>query len=191
MLGKHGVQYSSLLTFAALDPADVFTPHELARATAALPQEGLDNTAETLVQALEGAGGQRPEYWGNRVKPYLRDVWPKTQNVASVSIADSFARVCVAAEDAFPEALGEVYRWLQGVAYPDRIVHRLHEVKLHKRFPEATLKLLDRIVSENAYWPPSDLEDCLRTIRTKVPELEADHRFRKLVGHLQVHGQQV
>lgn len=188
VLGRHGVQYSSLLTFAAMEPGGIFTRRELARATAALSQEGLNNAAETLVRALEGAGGQRAEYWRNRVRPYLRNVWPKTQNVASASIAESFARVCVAAEDAFPEALGEVFRWLQGVAYPERVVHRLHEGKLHERFPEATLEFLDRIIDEEAHWPPRDLERCLQAIRAHTPELEADRRFRRLVEYLRAHG---
>ena len=186
-LGRHGVQYSSLLTFAAMDPAGVFTRRELANATMALSQEGLNNAAGTLVRALEGAGEQRGEYWRNRVEPYLRYVWPKTQNVASASIAESFARVCVAADDAFPTALKEVYRWLQGVAYPEGVVHQLHEVKLHERFPETTLEFLDRIIDENVHWPPRDLEECLRAIREKMPELEADRRFRRLVEHLRVH----
>ena len=188
-LGRHGVQYSSLLTFAAMEPGGVFTRRELARATAALSQEGLNNAAKTLVRALEGAEGQRAEYWRNRIEPYLKYVWPKTQNIASASIAESFARVCVAAEDAFPAALDEVYLWLQGVAYPERVVHRLHEVKLHERFPEATLEFLDGIIGENAHSPPKDLLECLRAVRAKMPELEADHRFRRLVEHLRVHRQ--
>ena len=187
-LGRHGVQYSSLLTFAAMEPGGIFTRRELARATAALSQDGLNNAAETLVRALDGAGGQRVEYWRNRVKPYLRYVWPKTQNIASASIAESFARVCIAADDAFPAALGEVCRWLQGLDYPERVVHRLHEVKLHERFPEATLGFLDGIIGENAHRPPRDLEECLRTIRANISELEADRRFRRLVEHLGVHG---
>ena len=144
-LGRHGVQYSLLLTFAAMKPGGVFTRRELASATAALSQEGLNNAAETLVRAIKGAGGQRAEYWRNRVESYLRYVWP-TQDVASASIVESFARVCIAAEDAFPAMLGDVYRWLQGVAYPDRVVHRLHEIRLHERFPEATLEFLDVII---------------------------------------------
>ena len=66
-LGKHGRQYASLLTFAALDPADVFMARELANATRALPQDGLHHAADTLVRALEGAGDQRTDYWTNRV----------------------------------------------------------------------------------------------------------------------------
>ena len=186
-LGRVGIQYSSLLTFAAMDSGGVFTRRDLVRATAALSQEGLNNAAKTLVRALEGAGRQRAEYWRNRARPYLRNIWPKTQNAASRSIAESFARVCIAAEDAFPEALGEVSWWLQGIAYPERVVHRLHEVKLHERFPAATLELLDGIIGEEAPWPPGDLEECLRVMRTKAPELETDRRFRRLVEYLRVH----
>ena len=186
-LGRHGVQYSALLTFAALEPAGVFTRRELARATAALPQEGLNHAAETLVRALEGAGRQRADYWRNRVEPYLRNVWPSMQGMASASIAESFARACVVAQEAFPDALREVRRWLQGVAYPERVVHRLYEVKLHERFPEATLEFLDRIINEEAPWPPKDLEECLRAIREAMLEPEADRRYRRLVEYLRAY----
>ena len=84
-LAKHDVQYSSLLTFAALDPGGVFSRTELARATAALPREGLENAAETLVRALKGAGAQSADYWRNRVAPYLKTVWPRTDDVGSAS----------------------------------------------------------------------------------------------------------
>ncbi len=187
-LGRHGVQYSSLLTFTALDPAGVFTRPELANATASLSQEGLDNAAETLVLALEGAGNQRADYWRNRVAPYVRSIWPRTENVASRSVAESFARVCVSAQDAFPEALREVRRWLQGVAFPERVVDLLHKVGLHELFPEATLDFLDLILGEDAHWPPRDLEECLRAIRIAMPGLEGHRRFRRLVEYLREHG---
>ena len=37
------------------------------------------------------------------------------------------------------------------MAYPDRVVHRLHEAKLHERFPEATLEFLDVTIGEDAH----------------------------------------
>ena len=187
-LGEHGDEYPSLLTFVAMEPEDIFKRRELARATAALPQEGLDNAAETLMRALEGAGGQSVEYWRNRIQPYLKNVWPKTQNIASASIADSFARVCLAAADAFPEALEEVDLWLQGAAHPTEHVRRLRAMKLHERFPEATLEFLDKIIGETTHSPPRELEELLRAICAKTPKLAANHRFQRLVECLQVHG---
>lgn len=87
---------------AALDPGDIFTIAELAAATRALPRDGLHETAQALVRALEGAGDQRTDYWTNRVIPYLRTIWPKTRDNISPAIAKSLGRLCVAAQDAFP-----------------------------------------------------------------------------------------
>ena len=188
-LGRYGVQYSSLLTLAAMNPADVFKRPELATATKALPQEGLDNAAEMLARTLEGAGGRRAEYWKNRVKPYLKHVWPQTRDVASESIAKRFARMCVEAGGEFPAALREVRHWLQAMDYPEPVVRRLHKAKLHERFPAETLDFLDVIIAEDGYLLPKDLKECLQAICAAMPELRADHRFRRLVEYLLVHGQ--
>ena len=188
-LGRHDVQYSSLLTFAALDPGGVFTRRELAKATVALSQGGRENAAETLVRALESAGTRGADYWRNRVAPYLKRVWPMTQDVASSSIAESFARACVEARGAFPEALPKVRTWLQPLASPEQIIHRLHELKIHKCFPQPALEFLHAVIGDDAPRPPGDLGDCLKAIRAAEPELENDHRFQGLAQqYLPAHG---
>ena len=187
-LGRCDVQYSSLLTFAALDPDGVFTCRELATATAALPQEGLNKAAATLVRAIEGAGSQGADFWRNRVARYLKTVWPRKDEIASASIAESFALACVAARDAFPEALCQVRPWLQSTAFPERAVHGLFESKIHERFPRDTLEFLHLVVGDKAHRPPRDLKACLEAIRTAEPELEADYRYQELVEFLHVNG---
>lgn len=179
-LGKHDGQYASLLTFAALDPGDTFTNSELAAATRALPPDGLHDAAQALARALEGAGELRADYWANRVTPYLKAIWPKTRDHASPAIAESLGRLCVAALDAFPEALALLRAWLQPPAHPDFVVHRLHEAELCSRFPEQALSFLSLIVGEQPEWPPNDLRACLDAIRTAAPDLEADQKFERL-----------
>ena len=192
-LGRHAVQYSSLLTFAAMEPGLMFTHLELAKATESLPQDGLDNAARTVVRALESAGEQSVEYWENRVKPYLNKIWPKAGEIASPLIAENFALLCIASKDAFPAALNEVSPWLQELHYPDPVVFRLQESKLHDKFPEETLRILAAIIEPSSTLITERLakrlKDCLRAIRAKMPELEQDHRFRKLAERLRVHGQ--
>jgi hypothetical protein len=187
-LGKHDGQYASLLTFAALDPGDTFTTAELAAATRALPPDGLHDAAQTLVRALEGAGEQRADYWTNRVAPYLHAIWPKTRDNVSPAIAESLGRLCVAAQDAFPEALALLRAWLQPPAHPDYLVHRLHEAGLCGRFPEHALDFLSLVIGDQTQWPPSDLGACLDAIRIAAPELEADPRFERLMAYLRQHG---
>ena len=189
-LGRHAGQYSSLLTFAALDPGDVFTSHELAKATKALTREGWDDSAETLARALEGAGTQAAEYWRNRVAPYLKKVWPKTHDAASASVARSLARVCVGARDAFPEALQDTRTWLQPLTFPEPVVGRLHELNIPGRFPEQSLEFLHLVIGDEAL-PPGDLPACLNAIREAAPELEKSQQFRRLVEYLHGRGQEL
>ena len=186
-LGKHAEQYAALLTFAALEPGDTFSKAELATATRALPPDGLRSAAQTVVRALEGAGDQRGEYWRNRVLPYLKAIWPKSRNVITPAISENLARLCVAAQGVFPEALDELKHWLQPSDHPEFVVHLLHEAKLPQQFPEAALVFLNAVIGDKVQWPPTNLKDCLDAIQLAQPNLSADNRFQRLLEFLQRH----
>jgi hypothetical protein len=185
-LGKHGRQYATLFTFAALDQGNSFSRAELAKATRSLPVTGLENVAETLVRALKSAEDQRGEYWRNRVLPYLRHIWPKSCDIISPAISASLSRLCVAAQDDFPAAFKELKHWLQPLRSPDSIVHSLHETGLPERFPEESLAFLDVLISDDTQWPPRDLKDCLDGIRLNRLAMETDDRFLRLMEYLRV-----
>lgn len=188
-LGEHGEQYASLLTFSALDPSDTFTTAELAAATRALPPNGLHHAARALVRALEGAGDQRAAYWTNRVAPYLHAIWPKTRDRISPAISESLGLLCIAAQDAFPEALALLRAWLQSPAHPDYLVHCLHDADLCGRFPEQALEFLSLVVGDRTQWPSSKLGACLDAIRSAAPALaKNDPRYEALSDYLRQHG---
>ena len=187
-LGKYPEQYAALLASAALDRGDTFTKTELASATRSLPANGLHDTAQALVSALESTGDQRANYWSNRVAPYLRDIWPHTRDKVSPDISESFGRLCIAAQDQFPEALAQLQDWLQAVEYPDFLVNCLHEAGLCGKFPKQALDFLSRVIGEQTQSSPGDLGDCLETIGSTSPELEADQRFERLRNYLRQHG---
>lgn len=187
-LGRHAGQYAALLTFAALDPGDSFTTKELADATRALPDDGLHDAAQTLARAMEGAGEQRADYWMHRVLPYLRLIWPKSRERATQAVSESFAALCVSAQEAFPEALDVLKHWLKPLAHPDYAVHRLHKAGICSQFPEPALDLLNLVIGDQSQWPPSDLGECLQAIQTVAPQLKADGRFERLTAYLRRHG---
>jgi hypothetical protein len=192
-LGKHGEQYAALLTFAALDPSDLFTTTELASATRSLPPQGLHKAAQTLARAIEGAGDQRADYWTNRVAPYVRSIWPKSREHVSAAIAGSLARVCVAAQDAFPQALSALRAWLQPLEYPENLIQRLYASNLCQQFPDSVLTFLDLVISDATQWPPTQLKDCLAAIEANAVHHELvladDRRYQRLVEYLRRFGQ--
>lgn len=179
-LGNHKEQFAAFLTFAALDPGDTFTITQLATAIRALPADGLRESAQALVRALEGAGDQREDYWKNRVLPFWEKIWPKYNDQASSANAESLARLCVAARGEFPSAMAAVGNWLRVVQHPDYAIHRLQESGLSVRFPEDALRLLFAILGNQPSWLPPELRQCLDAIGQAAPSLRQDHRFMRV-----------
>lgn len=178
-LGDHGRQFAAFLTYAALDSVEGYTVYDFQTAVGALPQEGLNEAARALSQAIESAGEQREDYWKNRIQPFWQQVWPKSRNFASNGIAESLARMSIEARDEFPNALSMVQAWLRPIEHPHYIVHLLHESGLSRRFPVDALCFLDAIL-EKQPWVPRELDQCLKAIAEAKPNLEQDHRFQRL-----------
>ena len=188
-LGRYREQYGTLLAFAALDRHDTFNQGELAKATRTLPQEGLDYVAIRLVIALDGAGQQRGEYWKNRILPFLDSSWPRETKNLSSSISESFAKLSIAAGDAFPEALRRLKLWLR-FSLPQverlrialRIIPKLYESQLCNSFPDDSLTLLETLKLDfgDEMFLSDELPCCLNAIRISNPSLIEDPRFRKL-----------
>jgi len=178
-LGDHSKQFAAFLTYAALNPVEGYTTQAFQAAIEVLPQEGLQEAAQALSQALEGAGEQREDYWKNRVQPFWQHVWPKSRDLTSNGIAVSLARMSIAARGEFPAALSAVIDWLQPIEHPHYIVGLLCKSNLVERFPEDALRFLDAIL-ENQRWSPRELKQCLATIADTSSVLKQDRRYQRL-----------
>lgn len=178
-LGEHRQQFATFLTYAALGPTAGYTVEEFRSAIGALPQEGLEESAQALSQALEGAADQREDYWKNRTQPFWQQIWPKSRDLATRRIAESLTRIVIAARGEFPAALAAVQDWLQPIEYPHYVVHPLHESGLCKRFPAEALKLLNVVIADQQC-PPQELGKCLDQIVQAKPDLAQDTPYLRI-----------
>lgn len=178
-LGEHRQQFAAFLTYAGLGQTEGYTVEEFRSSIGALPQEGLEECAQALSQALEGAANQREEYWKNRIQPFWQQVWPKSRDLATPRIAALLIRLSIAARNEFPAALTAVQDWLQSIEHPHSVVHRLHESGLCTRFPANALRLLDVVIADQQ-WAPLELGKCLDEIVKAAPQFAQDARFQRL-----------
>jgi len=178
-LGEHRHQFAAFLTYAALGPTEGYTVGEFRSAIGALPQDGLEECAQALSQALEGAADQREDYWQNRIWPFWQQVWPKSRDLATPRIAESLTRLVIAARNEFPAALFAAQDWLQPIEHPHYVVHQLLESGLCTRFPEDALRLLDTVISDQQ-WAPRELGQCLDEIEYASPRLAQDAQYLRL-----------
>ncbi|WP_426172415.1 anti-phage defense-associated sirtuin Dsr1 [Pseudoduganella sp. R-34] len=178
-LGEHSQQFAAFLTYAALGPTEGFTLEDFRKAIGAMPQAGLEHSAQALAQAMESAGEQREDYWRNRAKPFFVQVWPKSRELASTRISDSLARMAIAAGNAFPDALAAVKGWLKPMDHPHYLLRMLKESDLSSRYPKETLQLLKAVITEKE-WAYQELAQCLEDIVNATPKLADDASYRRL-----------
>ena len=186
-LGEHRQQFASFLTYAALGPTEGYAVNDFRSAIGALPQAGLEESAQALYQALEGAADQREDYWRNRVHPFWQQVWPKSRDLATPRIAESLTRLIIAARSEFPAALAAMQDWLQPIEHPHYILHLLHDSGLCTRFPVDALHLLDKVIADKQ-WAPDELGLCLEEIQNAAPPLAQDARYQRLREYLRRRG---
>ncbi|MBF0304825.1 MAG: SIR2 family protein [Alphaproteobacteria bacterium] len=177
---KHSRVYAAMLTFVALDPGDMFTRDELARATRDLPQKGLVEVAHTLANSLDSAEEDREAHWKSRIRPYLNSVWPTSRECLSQATAEAVALLCIAARKSFPDAVDLLRDWFQPLPRSGYVVRKLNTAKLPGLFPKATLMFLDGLIDARTCSSSHDLKETLREIGTAAPELESDRRFQRL-----------
>ena len=178
-LGRHGEQFAAFLTYASLGPTQGYSVDEFRSAISALPPEGLEQCAQAVVQALEGAADQREDYWKNRVQPFWQQIWPKSRGLTNPRIAESLTRLVIAAGGEFPAAWVAVQHWLQTIEYPHYVLNLLHESRLCGRFPAEALLLLNTVIG-NQQWLPEELIQCLDEIVKAAPNLAQDAHYLRL-----------
>jgi len=186
-LGEHRQQFATFLTFAALGPTDGYTVDEFRSAFGALPQEGLEEAAQALSQALEGAGDQREDYWKNRAQPFWQQIWPKSRDLGTQRVSASLTRLAIATRGEFPAALAAVQDWLKPIEHPHYVVHLLQESGLCRRYPVEALHLLDVVIADQP-WAPGDLDQCLDEILQAAPNLAQDAQYMRLFEYFRRRG---
>ncbi|MFM5259463.1 anti-phage defense-associated sirtuin Dsr1 [Aeromonas veronii] len=184
-LGEHSQQFATFMTYVALAQADGYKPEEFRAAIEVMPPEGFQSVLHALVQALDGAGEQREEYWINRAKPFWQNIWPKSNAFFTSKIAETLARLVIAARGEFPDALATVHAGLQPIQNTHYVIHLLHQSGLCKQFPTHALSLLNAIIAE-PQWVSDELGLCLTAIVQSDPLLEENRDYQRLLGVVRI-----
>ncbi|HHQ4736059.1 TPA: hypothetical protein ACSP5K_001207, partial [Aeromonas veronii] len=184
-LGEHSQQFATFMTYVALAQADGYKPEEFRAAIEVMPPEGFQSVLHALVQALDGAGEQREEYWINRAKPFWQNIWPKSNAFFTSTIAETLARLVIAARGEFPDALATVHAGLQPIQNTHYVIHLLHQSGLCKQFPTHALSLLNAIIAE-PQWVSDELGLCLTAIVQSDPLLEENRDYQRLLGVVRI-----
>ena len=117
------------------------------------------------------------------INRFFEEIWPLDAKFIDESVLSEMISLITDMGDAFPQSLDEVKDFL----HPKRSEYYLYtlayktdgEIYLPEEFPEGVLELLNLTI-DNQTPHVRGLNKVLDTIKQSKPELESDHRFRKL-----------
>ena len=139
-----------------------------------------DKDASTLAKA-----------WRELVFPFLREAWPEKllpPDEAS-DISRALASVIILTGDAFPEAFKWAKNFLSPIVGHGRGHHPIMDLRygrqkrdkgIPEKFPQECLQFLGRIIPDDGFEHPYDLEALLDKIKASNPELERHSDFIRL-----------
>lgn len=181
MMDKNTSIYAEFLTYIALDRSDFFRNDELTSIIKNLPEEGLLGSIRELINALDGSGEHRHEYWKNRVKPFFLTFWPKSSEMITPKISETFSILCISTREDISEALQILKHWIILSEDLTFLFIKIEDAKLCTLYPMQILAVLDIIINDN--WQkilPIELEQCLEKMKRQDFEISKDSRFIRL-----------
>lgn len=126
--------------------------------------------------------------WPTFGKPFLENAWPRERRFQTSATSRQLADLVRAAGDDFPDAVSAVLPILVPAEHIDMILHDMTDdsagdgggAKLHQRFPQAFLALLDRLITRETRSIPHGLGPAVHAIAEAAPALRQDSRWRRL-----------
>ncbi len=124
--------------------------------------------------------------WQRFGKPFLERAWPQEMRCQTERTSRAFLRLVEEAGDLFPEVVQTVLPYLVPIPQGGTFVYGLTRqngeegIEPPRRFPDATLALLDKLVSDNLDQIPYKLDTAVEMIAEAKPSLRQDGRWRRL-----------
>ena len=161
------------------DPAYI----SFAEARRALQQTDDKGRAHTIWFLSTIARGKK---WASFGKLFLEKAWPKELSFQTARTSRSFLWLLEEAGDLFPEVVRASLPHLVPISQGGPFVDHLTKPKgeegseLPRRFPDATLMLLDKLVPGNPDQIPYNLDATVEMVAEAKPSLRQDSRWMRL-----------
>jgi hypothetical protein len=141
---------------------------------------GREQIAWVFWQNLDAAGDKAGSLWRDRIGPWFEACWQPDEALKDRAGSVNLIRAVLSAGDAFPDAVNLMTARLPALDRAESEIFAITRSKAPDQFPQATLKLLDKVVNRNQRFYKRDLEGLLTRIAQAWPEAGQDPRFLDL-----------
>jgi hypothetical protein len=177
-----GIQnYVRIITNIGIHKPEFFTYKEIATIISKFDAQELIYVSNFIKELMEGAGDKLEEIWDRRLSKFFQYCWPKRSNLFDENISQTIALICIRAEVIFEKVYHELQFYISAIEYPEYVLMELEITSLCEKFPETTLKLIDKIIGPDSKLVNStSLESCLGKIIKGKHSLKSTTKFQRL-----------
>ena len=124
--------------------------------------------------------------WRRFGKLFLEKAWPKESRFQTEQTSQHLVELAKGADDFFPDVVQIILPYLVPISQNVGFVYSLTRQSdeeiggLPTRFPDATLKLIDKIIPDGPDRVPNDLDSLIEMIAEAEPSLRQNSRWRRL-----------
>lgn len=150
-----------LFTFSFLQYPDLYTNKEIQRALRSMGTDGLAFSAELMWRSLADEEDSKGTFWENRIKPILRNTWPKGDDYLDENISQELALLALQLDDQFPEAVKIISPMLSPINDKYLVLNQFSESAVIEDYPGEAFQLLVGIFNADNNWNNDILSDLL------------------------------
>ena len=148
-----------------------------------------DENRQEAIRWLNVMGTDNSEKW-EQIRSFIDSTWPRERHFRTISLSGGWVDLLSGTGSHFPELYLSVKRFLVPMTRHNLYLykfgrHNHRENTLTSAYPETVLDMLDRVTSNTISEFPYQMSDVLPLIAEAQPELEADHRYQRLIGLLE------
>ena len=107
----------------------------------------LAEAAWVTADVLRGADDRSDVLWKELIGPWFKHVWPGREQDKTPAVSAALCRIALAVDTTFPDVVKTIRDFLIP-GLQDNTLHRLSTAKVSAKFPEDTLRLLDKIFGD-------------------------------------------
>jgi len=159
-----------------------FTLQEMRKGIHSLDAKALAEVLRFLSELMRGAEDKALTLWNEKIATWLQEVWPVTKEKHDERTSTAAAEMAINGGEAFPLILKWASDFLVPSQHIDRLLWQLKESNLTEHYPQQVLKLLSKVVPDNApSWAYHGLAEIVQRMSTGSAELLEQPSYKRLV----------
>jgi hypothetical protein len=185
-LGSSAEPAASWFTVICIDRSAWITHAEATQVLTSMNPKSRSAVAHLLWRRLEQAAAGADELWRDKIGPWLRDAWPRKQNLIAPSVSLNLALAVISTHDEFPNAVAAIREFIGSSRECHLLIYQVQKssAQLADLYPRELLELLGRLVDPSSRSCDRHLRELLDQIAAACPECRARVEYRELDEYL-------